>query len=152
MSTDLVEFLRGYYSNFTNNMSNTLTGFSVRDYIRLIWIIGGYIFLRPYLDKGFKKLMESGSAKEQAEDNEDHEALSTDAGVKISANTLRGIREKVEGEQGEDGDSDVGESTGVSWGKSARRKQRKTIEYLEQELERKMEEEDDKDIADLLED
>lgn len=150
MSTDIVDTLRGYYSNFTNNMSDTLTGFSIRDYIRLVWIIGGYIFLRPYLDKGFKKLMESGSAKEEEEEevDEGHE----DVAAKMSANALRGIREKVDKEQDEDDDSDVGESTGVSWGKNARRKQRRTIAYLEKELERKREEEDINDIADLLED
>ena len=149
MPADYIDSLRGYYSNFTHNISDTVTEFSIRDYIRLVWIIGGYIFLRPYLDKGFKKLMESGSAKQE---EEEEEATPTDVGAKVSANELRGIREKVDEEQDDDEDSDVGESTGVSWGKSARRKQRRTIRYLEQELERRKEEEDDKDIEDLLED
>lgn len=134
------------YSNFTNNISTSVSNLTIQDYIRLVWIIGGYYFLRPYLDKGFRKLFDSGNAKREAEEAA---AAETAGKTKLSANTLRQGDVAESDEEGED----EGESTGVSnWGRSARRKQRNFMKYLEQEAERKRAEDDDKDIADLLED
>ncbi|KAF3484445.1 uncharacterized protein GIQ15_03769 [Arthroderma uncinatum] len=142
----LTDTLHTWYSNLTTNVSTSVTNLTLRDYIRLVWIIGGYYFLRPYLDKGFKKLLDSGNKKAEAE-----EAAAEDAAVraKLSANALRDGGNLEESEE----EDDEGESTGVSnWGKSARRKQRNFMKFLEQEGERKRAEDDDKDIADLLED
>ncbi|KAK2811567.1 hypothetical protein FQN49_008446, partial [Arthroderma sp. PD_2] len=76
-------------------------------------------------------------------------AAEADGKVKLSANSLRQGDLADESEE----EDDEGESTGVSnWGKSARRKQRNFMKFLEQEAERKRAEDDDKDIADLLED
>jgi hypothetical protein len=123
------------------NISNSFSSLALKDYIRLVWIIGGYIILRPYLDRGFRRLMESGaSTAEQAE-----------AGAKkakTSANALRGVVDS-----GEEEDEDEVEKDAVPhWGKSARRRQRRFLKEIEREAERKREEEDDRDIADLLED
>lgn len=38
------------------SISSTISHLTVYDYIRLVWIVGGYIFLRPYLELGFRKL------------------------------------------------------------------------------------------------
>ncbi|WEW59155.1 hypothetical protein PRK78_004624 [Emydomyces testavorans] len=132
-----------WYTNFTTNVSSSVSNLTVRDYIRLIWMIGGYLFLRPYLDKGFRKMFEKGVAKSEKAEAQ----TQTAAGQTTStANHLRGGRE-------EDEDESEVESTAVpQWGKSARRKQRKFMEYVEQEAERRREEDDDRDIADLLED
>ncbi|KAM5466676.1 hypothetical protein MauCBS54593_005933 [Microsporum audouinii] len=145
--TSVTDMLYTLYSNFTNNISTSVSNLTIQDYIRLVWIIGGYYFLRPYLDKGFRKLLDSGTAKREAEEAA---AAETAGKAKMSANALR--QGDTAGDSDEE-EEDEGESTGVSnWGKSARRKQRNFMKYLEQEAERKRAEDDDKDIADLLED
>ncbi|PGH07583.1 hypothetical protein AJ80_07972 [Polytolypa hystricis UAMH7299] len=153
--TSALTTLQTWTSNITSNVSNSIPHLTLRDYIRLVWIIGGYIFLRPYLDKAFRKLLESHTDKTDAADAAaEREARK----AKLSANALRGIIEDDDGDEGEGSDEDGdegGKSTAVpQWGKSARRKQQKFFLHLEQEAERrKNEDEDDlKDIADLLED
>ncbi|KAK2748003.1 hypothetical protein FQN57_001594 [Myotisia sp. PD_48] len=142
----IIDTIYTWYSNFTNNVTSSVSNLTVRDYIRLVWLIGGYLFLRPYLDKGFRKLMEYGVKKEG------EETAFPQGGVKktkLSANALRGEEEEEE----EDGEEGTAEASGVmNWGATARRKQRKYMDYLEQEAERRKAEDDDKDIEDLLED
>ncbi|KAL1954104.1 hypothetical protein VTO42DRAFT_1728 [Malbranchea cinnamomea] len=155
--TSLFALLHTWYSNFTTNVAESFAGLSVRDYIRLVWIIGGYLFLRPYLDKGFRKLMDRGhqkaeAAQAQAEREEaERRAKSDAAGAKMSGNMLRGAFVEEDDDDSES-DGDGRASAVPQWGKSARRRQRKFMEWLEQEAERRRNEDDDKDIADLLED
>ncbi|EEP75319.1 predicted protein [Uncinocarpus reesii 1704] len=140
----ILAVLQTWCGNFTTNVSSSISNLTIRDYIRLVWIIGGYLFLRPYLDKGFRKMFERGAAKSEKEeaDAEADQMMPTS-----NPNLLRDGRDQ------ETEDEDEGDSSAVpQWGKSARRKQRKFMEYLEQEAERRKEEDDDKDIADLLED
>ncbi|EAS34684.3 uncharacterized protein CIMG_00038 [Coccidioides immitis RS] len=146
----LLAVLHTWYTNFTTNVSNSVSNLTVRDYIRLVWIIGGYMFLRPYLDKGFRRLFEKGVAKSEKAEEAQAEAQAQQAGgAMLTANDLRDGR----GNESEDDDDDGGASSAVpQWGKSARRKQRKFLEFLEQEAERRREDDDDRDIADLLED
>lgn len=124
------------------NLADSFSALTLKDYIRLVWIIGGYLFLRPYLDRGFRKLMESGaSAAERAKP----EAAAVDKS-KMSGNG-RGLA--ADSEEDEDGGA---KNAVPQWGKAARKRQRKFLKRVEQEAERKREEEEDRDIADLLED
>ena len=150
--THLFTLLQTWWTNISINLSTSVSNLSIRDYIRIIWIVGGYVFLRPYLDKGFRKLFETGQNKaDAAQAKAEWEEMQKDGGaVNMSANELRGETAEFQGNS--DPDADVGHATGVpQWGKSAKRKQRKFMEYLEQKAE-EMKDEDDKDIADLLED
>ena len=110
------------------------------------------MFLRPYIDKAFRKLFETGQSKaDAAQAQAEREEMEKEGGAaKVSANTLRG---ELGEESDSDVDADVGHATGVpQWGKSARRKQRKFMEYLERKAEEMKNEDEDKDIEDLLED
>jgi hypothetical protein len=139
---NLVAVLQTWGSNFTSNVSNTFSNLSLRDYIRIIWIVGGYLFLRPYLDKGFAKLQNRGAAKMESAEREESERAAAET-------TTRGTETTGSGDGQEQG---AEESKKVpQWGKSARTKQEKYMEWLEKESERLQQEEDDKDIADLLE-
>ncbi|EEH18431.1 hypothetical protein PABG_00994 [Paracoccidioides brasiliensis Pb03] len=154
--TSILSTLQTWSTNLKSNLSNSVTSLTLRDYIRLIWIIGGYLFLRPYLDSGFRKLFTSNMDKSDAEEKAQEQAEaavvgSVGARAKLSANVLRGaLGDNSESNDEEDG---TGETTGVpQWGKSARRRQRRVLRQLEEAALRHKEEEDDKDIADLLED
>lgn len=176
--SNLLTTLNLYTTNLTTNVSTSISALTVKDYIRLIWIIGGYIFLRPYLDKGFQKLLNSANRKEEEKEKEEEAATAAAAAggdedaarkqrkelkrAKREVNALRGVNGgDVGGKGGDDDDDSESESdeeaeaqaTGVpTWGKSARRRQKNFFKHLEKEAERMKEEEDDKDIEDLLED
>ena len=112
------------------------------------------MFLRPYIDKAFRKLFETGQSKADAAqaqaEREEMEKSGGAGAAKVSANALRG---ELAEESDSDADADVGHATGVpQWGKSARRKQRKFMEYLERKAEEMKNEEEDKDIEEFLED
>ncbi|OJD12687.1 hypothetical protein AJ78_06755 [Emergomyces pasteurianus Ep9510] len=157
--------LRSWSTNITTNVSNSVSSLTLRDYIRLVWIIGGYLFLRPYLDAGFRKLLNFNMDKSDAEEKEREQAEveaanagSAGAKAKMSANALRGALGVGSDSEEEDEDGG-GEGTGTEtiqhvpqWGKSARRRQKRVLRQLEEAGERLKEDEDDKDIADLLED
>ncbi|ODH51173.1 hypothetical protein GX48_02598 [Paracoccidioides brasiliensis] len=154
--TSILSTLQTWSTNLKSNLSNSVTSLTLRDYIRLIWIIGGYLFLRPYLDSGFRKLFTSNMDKSDAEEKAQEQAEAAAVGsvgarAKLSANALRGaLGDNSESNDEEDG---KGETTGVpQWGKSAWRRQRRVLRQLEEAALRHKEEEDDKDIADLLED
>ncbi|EEQ90953.1 hypothetical protein RJZ56_005991 [Blastomyces dermatitidis] len=156
--TSLVATLQAWSTNLTTNVSSSVSSLTLRDYIRLVWIIGGYLFLRPYLDTGFRKLLNTNMDKSDAEEREREraEAEAANAGsagatAKISANALRGALGV--GSDSEDDEEGPEKTQAVpQWGKSARRRQKRVLRQLEEAGERLREDEDDKDIADLLED
>ncbi|PGH34601.1 hypothetical protein GX50_02584 [[Emmonsia] crescens] len=157
--------LETWSTNIKTNVSNSVSSLTIRDCIRLIWLIGGYLFLRPYLDAGFRKLLTFNMDKSDEEEKERERAEteaanagSAGAKAKMSANALRGALgtgSDSEGEEEEEGVEGTGKAKtqGVpQWGKSARRRQKRVLRQLEEAGERLKEDEDDKDIADLLED
>lgn len=76
------------------------------------------------------------------------------AKAKMSPNELRGKVEIPDHTDDEDETETVGQSTGPSWGKKARRRQREVITKLleaeEQRLQENQEELEDKDIEEYL--
>lgn len=132
------QFLQ-YGANASNNLSDTFNNMTTQSWIRLIMIVGGYMLLRPYLmkfaAKGAVKQMEKEDAKSKA------------AQAKISPNELRGeVAQESEEEE-------IGDGTGADWGAKARVRQREVLQRLMAAEEKRREDEEDlKDIEDLLED
>lgn len=122
--------------NATRNLTDTFSNVSLQGWIRLIVIVGGYMLLRPYV----MKFAAQNVVKNLEEDDKKAKA-------QISPNELRGIV---------DDDLEIdeeGDGTGADWGQKARVRQRTMLkDLLEAEERRRAEEEDDKDIEDLLED
>ncbi|KAI9774358.1 MAG: hypothetical protein M1840_004252 [Geoglossum simile] len=140
----VAEYLQTWAGNFQRNVSDSVSQLSLRDYIRIVIILGGYALLRPYLLKL--------GGKFQAKDHErglDPEEMSSGAAMPI--NSLRGqVRVPEDTEEEDDG----GSGTGAEWGRTARRRQRDMIrKILEGEEKRKAEEaeDSDKDIEEFLE-
>lgn len=125
-----------YIKNFLHNIINVFTGMDTTRWFRLVAIVGGYLLLRPLL----LKLGERFQRKQ-------HEAaVATRAGPKarINPNTLRsGWVEPIEEE--DEGEEQV---TGVEWGKKARKRQ---LNAEKREIQQRLkEEQDEKEIKDLL--
>ncbi|KAI1960195.1 hypothetical protein LOZ58_003914 [Ophidiomyces ophidiicola] len=140
----LTAALYNWYSNFATNAAQSISYLTLRDYIRLVWLVGGYLFLRPYLDKGFRKMFETDISK-----TEKVEAQRLSEQQQLHKATLSSAQKE---DQESYDDHNHSPARGPQWGKSARRKQQKFLEFLEQEAERQREDDDDKDIAHLLED
>ncbi|KAF5023808.1 hypothetical protein F66182_4116 [Fusarium sp. NRRL 66182] len=135
------QFLQ-YGANASNNLSNTFNDMDTKSWIRLIVIVGGYMLLRPY----FMKMVTKGAVKNMEKEDE-REKEKERRKAQISPNELRGIVEE------EDEIDEEGDGTGADWGQKARVRQRTFLkDLLEAEERLREEEEDDKDIADLLED
>ncbi|RMJ04840.1 hypothetical protein BHE90_013498 [Fusarium euwallaceae] len=131
------QFLQ-YGANASNNLSNTFNNMTMQSWIRLVVIVGGYMLLRPYM----MKFVTKGAVRKMEEEDEREQRK-----AQISPNELRGLVEE-EPEIDEEGDG-----TGADWGQKARVRQRTMLKnMLEAEEQRRLEEEEDKDIADLLED
>jgi hypothetical protein len=135
------ELLATWAGNFSRNTSEAFSRLTLKDYIRLIIIMGGYALLRPYIMKIGAKLQMRQHEKDAA----------TGMG-EIHPNELRG-KVEIPGLDEETDDEDD-ESAPADWGRTARVRQRKFIrealEKEEQRLREQFEAEDDKDIAEYL--
>lgn len=127
--------------NATNNLSQVFSEMTPQQWIRLVVIVGAYMLIRPYVLKHATKKSVERMEKESKERAENAAA--------ISPNELRDGKKTLE----EEDSDDEGESSTTDWGAKARTRQRVLIKRLmKAEEQRKQDEEDDKDIADLLED
>ncbi|KAI1375164.1 trafficking PGA2-domain-containing protein [Hypoxylon crocopeplum] len=127
-------------SRFSNNISESFTSMTPKQWIRLVIIVGAYALLRPYIIKMGAKFQEKQFEKQFEEEKQ----------AEISPNQLRG-------EIGlpEDSDEDEqAETTASDWGKKARKRQRNMIKKLldaeEKRLQELQEDEEDKDIEQYL--
>ncbi|OAA77613.1 hypothetical protein LEL_04436 [Akanthomyces lecanii RCEF 1005] len=130
-----------YGNNATNNLQDTFTNMSIQGWLRLTAIVGGYLLLRPWI---LKLSVKTAVSKLEEEDERDK------AKAALTPNELRGAKQQLE----EHLEDDSGDGTGADWGQRARVRQRILLkEMLEAEEQRRMEEqEDDRDIAEYLED
>jgi hypothetical protein len=127
-----------YGANARNNLGDAFDAMTIKDYIRMVAVIGGYMLLRTYLLKGAQK---QGVKHMEAQDKKEKEE------AKLSANEFRGVKDKLEELEENDDDDDAA----PGWGQQARVRQRKVIRQLmEAEERRRQEEEDDKDIQEYL--
>ncbi|KAI5300481.1 hypothetical protein KEM56_002425 [Ascosphaera pollenicola] len=151
---DVKNYIINWPSNAGSALKGTFATLSIRDYIRLVWIVGGYIILRPYLEKLFKFMFDRGQKKNEEGEEEEEEDLATGK-TKLSANDLRGVSSGVDYPGQEDEEESENENVKPpvpQWGRAARLRQKKAIQLIEEEYARRQAEEDDKDIEDLLED
>lgn len=130
-----------YGNNASHNLQDTYNNMTPKSWIRLIMIVGGYLLMRPYIlkwtVKGAVKNMEDADEKEKAQ-------------AAMTPNELRGAKKQLEEHLEDD---DEGDGTGADWGQKARVRQRTLLKaMLEAEEQKRMEEEEDKDIAEFLED
>jgi hypothetical protein len=140
--------LMTWRDNFNRNTRAAFTSMTPENYIRLVVIVGAYALIRPYLMKIGAKLQERQHERDALE-----ELLP--AGD-IHPNELRtGKKFAIPGVEESDGEEDEEAKPG-QWGKKARVRQRKMIRHTLEEQERMLQEEQDeedlKDIVDLLED
>ncbi|CAD6502068.1 BgTH12-02311 [Blumeria graminis f. sp. triticale] len=132
--------------NLVRNVWGMWDGMRLRDYIRIVIIVGGYLLLRPYLLKFAAKIQAKQYAK----------IPDTDASVnvKISPNQLRGTSTVNSANNDLKDDENDRIASGADWGTKARKRQKKAIEkFTEKEEKKGLEaqgENDDKEIMDLL--
>ncbi|KAF2446844.1 DUF1531-domain-containing protein [Karstenula rhodostoma CBS 690.94] len=138
------EFVDSRLRNFTASFSRL----KPEGWIRLIWIVGAYMLLRPFLMKLGARAQERQHEKESAE--------AVDTGAEVHPNELRGGKKIAIPGVDSDDEEEKTEAKPGQWGKKARVKQRKfireTLVKEEKRLQDEQEQEDLKDIADLLED
>ncbi|KAI1805436.1 DUF1531-domain-containing protein [Daldinia bambusicola] len=127
---------------FNNNIAESFTSMTPKQWIRLVIIVGAYALLRPYIIKYGAKHQEKQLEKQFAEE----EARQAE----ISPNQLRGEIGIPE----DSDDEEQAETTASDWGKKARKRQRNMIKKLldaeEKRLQELQEDEEDKDIEQYL--
>ena len=116
----------------------------LRDYIRLIAIVGGYCLLRPYLV--------NLGGKHQAKDHT--RPLDADETKSTAAISPNNPREQIDDIlEDSDSEEDVASGAGTAWGESARKTQMRTLKQILEAEERKgaMDEtESDKEVEEFL--
>ncbi|KAK6539594.1 hypothetical protein TWF694_009803 [Orbilia ellipsospora] len=131
-------------TRLTTNLSNTFANFRTTDYIRLIAVLGGYLLLRPYLQKLGAKLQERDHAR-AIDENEEDSMAATGAKARIIAG---------EGHDLESDDEDNNDA-GDGWGQKQRARKRLEKARKKKEIEDRIkaeEDEEDKDIQEFLHD
>jgi len=127
------------------NVGGASDGMTLLKWIRMIAIVGGYLLLRPYIEKGAAKWM--GSEHEKELDPAEM-AKANGKKAKISPNSLRG---QVEIPDDTDEEEEEGQATGADWGKKARKRQRTVLRKILEAEEKLLQEDDDDDIKEFLE-
>ena len=139
-----IDTLLQYGDNASNNFQESFSRMTAKHWLRLICVVGGYVLLRPYVLK-----MAANHAMKEMEKQQDKEKEQEKQKAKISPNDLRGVSDVLDEQEADD----AGDGTSADWGQKARLRQRNVVrQLLEAEEERRLEEEDDKFIADLLTD
>ncbi|OBT62798.1 hypothetical protein VE03_07705 [Pseudogymnoascus sp. 23342-1-I1] len=155
---NLLDTIIGYivqgFENLKHNAEH-YASMSLKEWVRIVTIVGAYLLLRPYLSLLAAKLQSKQHDKELDADEMATPATGTKAA--ISANSLRGqVQVPEESEDEEDTGEAVGETTSANWGKKARKRQRAMIKRIieaDEKLRAETEaydDEEDKDIEQYL--
>ncbi|CAD6503328.1 BgTH12-02995 [Blumeria graminis f. sp. triticale] len=133
--------------NLVRNVWGMWDGMCLRDYTRIVIIVGGYLLLLPYLLKFAAKIQ----AKQYAKVVDTDASTSSD---KLSHNQLWGPGTvDLTHSDSEDIQNDR-IASGADWGTKARKRQKRATKIIIEEKEEKMLEAegdiDDKEIMDLL--
>ncbi|KAK6361442.1 hypothetical protein TWF730_005170 [Orbilia blumenaviensis] len=134
---------RRLQTRISDNLSGTFGKLTGTDYIRLIAIIGGYLLLRPYLEKLGAKYQERDHARAIDLENEQDSMAATGQKVRVIAG------------EGHDLDDDDESSDEEGWGRKKRLQQRKERARKKKEIEDRIkaeEDEEDKEIQEFLHD
>jgi hypothetical protein len=144
-----MDHVKEFVESRVGNLWASFSRLKPEGWIRLIWIVGAYMLLRPYLLKFGARAQERQHEKESAE--------GAPTGAELHPNDLRGGKKvAIPGLDSGDEADEKTEAKPGQWGKKARVRQRKlvreTLEKEEKRLQDEQEQEDLKGIADLLED
>ncbi|KAK2593019.1 hypothetical protein QQS21_009273 [Conoideocrella luteorostrata] len=143
----IIARLSQYGQNASQNISEGFNDISLQGWIRIIIVAGGWMLLRPYLQKFVTK----GAVAKMERD--DRKARGEEDGKlphpELTPNEYRGIKEKLYAD-----DDDAGaDGTGSDWGQAARVRQRKMLRgLLEEDERRRAAQDEDADIQEFLED
>jgi len=143
--------------NFQRNTSSAFSKMTLKDYIRLVIVVGAYCLLRPYLIKLGAKLQERQHEKDSASSDTPLNANDLRRGRAAAGEKVRIALPGVDSDDEEDSDEEENAQKGVvdgGWGRNARLRQRRFVrqklEEHEQRLREAKEEEEDKDIEEFL--
>ncbi|KFZ07549.1 hypothetical protein V501_06348 [Pseudogymnoascus sp. VKM F-4519 (FW-2642)] len=158
---DLIDTVLGYLSQGFENLKHNAEHYasmSLKEWVRIVTIVGAYLLLRPYLSQWAAKLQSAEHDKEI--DADELATPATGPKAAISANSLRG---QVKVPEDSESDEDTGEAveataqtTSANWGKKARKRQRAMIKRIieaDEKLRAETEaydDEEDKDIEQYL--
>ncbi|KAH7378159.1 trafficking PGA2-domain-containing protein [Cadophora sp. MPI-SDFR-AT-0126] len=145
----LISLPRQGYTNLTRNAVHMWDDMTTLNYIRMIAIVGGYLFIRPYLqrygERQQAKQMEKMLAQKEGGEGKGKKA-------KISPNALRdggaGKSVKFADEGAESEGEGVGEGGKEERGKKEKKRQKKVVEKKSRASEE--EESDEMDIMEHL--
>lgn len=152
----MIDTVGGYVSQGFDNLQRNVYAYgsmSIREWLRIVVIVGAYLLLRPYLTKGAAKIQADRHAKEM--DPEEMVNAKAERAV-ISANSLRGQVQLPEESDSDEAEVAEAAGTGANWGKKARKRQRQMIKRIieaDEKLRRETEafdDEEDKDIEQYL--
>lgn len=126
-----------------SSITESASQLTVNHYIRLVWIVGGYIFLRPYIERGFQRLF---ATQNEHVPNEGTSSSTGDSAVSLEDDDASGKPIRA-GSNSQDTAGDT------SWGSAARKRQAIIMKAWDKEQARLAAENDFDGIdPDLLED
>jgi hypothetical protein len=130
---DFIVDIANRIANVGPNIWNSVNNVDLKNWVRIIAIVGAYLLLRPHLVKyGARK-------QEQELEKVDKEPLAGPK-AKISPNALRDTSGKAI--ELEDSESEV-EDGAPQWGKKARVRQRTVVKKIQEAMEQKSREDDE---------
>ena len=166
-----MDAIQTYFSNFINNLHGSFARLKPEGWIRLVWIVGAYLLLRPYLVKLGARRQQKQHEASQADDDTGAELHPNDlrggkkaatmatpgdkstsgakAGKQLSVATGKKTTMPKAGNHGGDTEAKAGE-----WGNNARARQRKVMRAMSEKQEQRLQAEQEEelgDIQDLLE-
>ncbi|TVY86392.1 PGA2--like protein [Lachnellula willkommii] len=132
----MAELLLATWERLTNvptHLIHSVDNMTLKNWIRLVAIVGTYMLIRPY----FIKL----SARQQEKQFEKIDAETTASMAKIQPNALRDSKGSAVEIQESDSE---GEADGApQWGKKAKVRQRKVVKRIQEAIEEKGREDDE---------
>lgn len=143
----IVSTLSQWGANFVNQSNSAFARMTVKDWIRMVVVVGGYLLIRPYIMKLGAKMQEKTHAEESAQEV---------GSAELNGNDLRGSRRKmpIPGVDSDSDEDEKGPAGAANWGRNARVRQRKFVRKQLEEHERRLKEEaeaeSDKDIEEFL--
>ncbi|KAK0101204.1 hypothetical protein ONS95_012814 [Cadophora gregata] len=140
----LISLPRQGYTNLTRNAVHMWDDMTTLNYIRMIAIVGGYLFLRPYIQKWGERQQAKQHEKMLSQKAADKKGKK----AKISPNALRGGKSVSFADEGSDAESgSEGEGAKEEWGRKEKKRQKK----LEEKKMAAAAEGDDSDGIDIME-
>ncbi|KAJ1329051.1 Protein trafficking PGA2 [Microdochium nivale] len=139
------------YDRTTTNVTGTFKNMTLKQYIRLVMIVGAYMLFRKYVIVHGARFQQRQMEKREAADKAEEEKRNAE----MTPNQLRGAELGLAEDTDSEGEDAAASSGAVlQFGKKARRRQRNAIKKIldaeEERLRQLQEDEEDKDIQEFL--